>query len=71
MNEPTKSESGKPLFPLVFDQVEVVSLGELLHAANFELAVILDRIKTSREESERLAAQSEEIMRKLRMDWLC
>ena len=71
MSEPTKSEFGKTIFLLALDQAEVTSLGEWLRATNVELAGILQRIKTSREESERLAAQTEEVMSKLRMDWLC
>ncbi len=71
MNEPIKSEPGKPLFSITLDQAEAASLGELLRATNAELEGILQRIKTSREESARLAAQSEEVMSKLRKDWLC
>ena len=71
MTEQEKSTSVTPSFPLSFEQAEAMSLGELLHRANIEMAASLQRIKASREESARLAAQSEEIMSKLRMDWLC
>ena len=71
MTEQEKSASVTPGFPLSFEQAEAMSLGEWLRAANLEMEAILQRIKASREESERLAAQSEEIMRKLRADWLC
>jgi hypothetical protein len=71
MSEPTKSESGKSIFLLALDQAEATSLGEWLRATNVELEGILQRIKASREESERLAAQTEEVMSKLRLEWLC
>ncbi|MBI1760249.1 MAG: hypothetical protein HYR56_02325 [Acidobacteria bacterium] len=71
MNEPIKAESGEQLFPFTLEQAEAVGLGEFLRAANTELAGILQRIAASREESARLAAQSEEVMSKLRKDWLC
>ena len=71
MTEQEKLTSVTPSFPLSFEQAEAMSMGEWLRAANVELEAILRRIKASREESERLAVQNEEIMHKLRTDWLC
>lgn len=55
---------------LLLNQEEETSLRELLHQANIEIAASLQRIQQSREESARLAAQTEAIMSKLRADWL-
>ncbi len=71
MTEQEKLTAATPSFLLSFEPAEAMSLSEWLRAANVELEAILRRIKASREESERLAAQNEEIMSKLRADWLC
>lgn len=55
---------------LLLNQEEETSLRELLHQANIEITASLQRIQQSREESARLAAQTEAIMSKLRADWL-
>lgn len=55
---------------LLLNQEEETSLRELLHQANLEIAASLQRIQQSREESARLAAQTEAVMSKLRAKWL-
>ncbi len=55
---------------LLLNQEEAASLKDLLHQANIEIAASLQRIQQSREESARLAAQTEVVMSKLRADWL-
>jgi hypothetical protein len=55
---------------LLLNQEEEASLGDLLRQANIEIAASLQRIQQSREESARLAAQTEVVMSKLRADWL-
>lgn len=71
MIEQEKLTPESPDSSLVFNQDEKISLGEMLRATNAELEAILQRIQASREESARLAAQSEEVMSKLRATWLC
>ena len=70
MTEQEKSASVRPSFQLLVEQAEGMGLRELLQRANVEMAASLQRIQQSREESARLAAQTEEIMSKLRADWL-
>ena len=70
MTEQDKSTSVAPSFPPLLEQEEAASLRELLHHANIEIAASLQRIQSSREESARLAAQTEVVMSKLRADWL-
>lgn len=66
-NKPTSSES---TFPFSLDKEDENSLRELLRMANAELEASLKRIQKSREVSDRLAAQIEEVMSKLRAAYL-
>ena len=70
MTEQDKSTSIASSFPPLLRLEDATILRELLHLANIEIAASLQRIQSSREESDRLAAQSEVVMSKLRADWL-
>ena len=70
MTELEKLTAETPGSALLLNQEEEASLRELLHRANNEIAASLQRIQQSREESARLAAQTEAVMSKLRADWL-
>lgn len=71
MSEQNKPTSSEPAFPISLEKEDENSIGELLRLANAEIEASLKRIQSSREESDRLAAQIEEIMSKLRAVWLC
>jgi hypothetical protein len=71
MSEQNKPSSAESIFPVPLKQEDEDSLREYLRLANAEIEASLKRIQSSREESDRLAAQIEEVMSKLRAAWLC
>ena len=71
MSEQNKSTSSEPALPLSLLNEDENSLRDVLRMANAEIEASLKRIQSSREESDRLADQTEEVMNKLRVQWLC
>lgn len=71
MSEQNKSTSTESIFSFPLKQEDENSLRECLQLANAEIEACLKRIQSSREESDKLAAQIEEVMSKLRAAWLC
>ena len=70
MSEQNQPISPEETFLLPLNKEDESSLRELIRMANAELEGSLERIQKSREESDRLAAQIEEVMSKLRAVYL-